>query len=145
MAKSFYLVLTLPHAEPILCRLQGECIRLGRDGDNEIPIKMEAISSRHCEFRFDRDRGKYELIDLGSTNGTRVNDESIRNGRITLSHGDYLLLGESVVAQFIEAIEVIVKERQPLEYLDDDDLDGPGPAINPVAAAVAKQVAASQA
>lgn len=44
---------------------------IGRQNQNHIPIDDVSISSRHCSVvREDR---KYALVDLGSTNGTRLN------------------------------------------------------------------------
>ena len=44
---------------------------LGRNVKNHIPLEDSSISGRHCSVI--RDGRKYTLVDLGSTNGTRLN------------------------------------------------------------------------
>jgi len=46
--------------------------------------------------RFQRENGSYTVEDLGSTNGTFLNDERIVEPRI-LSNGDHVRLGPEVV------------------------------------------------
>ncbi len=44
---------------------------VGRQNQNQVPIDDPSISGRHCSIV--RDGRKFTLIDLGSTNGTRLN------------------------------------------------------------------------
>jgi len=44
---------------------------IGRVRQNQIPIEDASISSRHCSIVCDEH--KFTLVDLGSTNGTRLN------------------------------------------------------------------------
>lgn len=44
---------------------------LGRNSQNHIPLDDTSISGRHCSIL--REDRKYTLVDLGSTNGTRIN------------------------------------------------------------------------
>ena len=50
-------------------------IMLGRSGDNDIAIPEYSISKRQCTFEFEPDGIK--ITDLGSTNGTFVEDVRI--------------------------------------------------------------------
>ena len=50
-------------------------VRLGRSGDNDIPIPEYSISKRQCYFEFEPEGVK--ITDCGSTNGTIVGDEKI--------------------------------------------------------------------
>jgi pSer/pThr/pTyr-binding forkhead associated (FHA) protein len=50
-------------------------IFLGRNTQNHFPLEDNSISGRHCSIV--RDGRKYTLIDLGSTNGTRLNGSTI--------------------------------------------------------------------
>jgi diguanylate cyclase (GGDEF)-like protein len=71
-------------------------ISAGRDDTNEIILDHDTVSRRHARF-FYRDRNCY-VLDLGSTNGTYVNDT--RADRETaLSNGDLVRLG-GVVFKF---------------------------------------------
>lgn len=44
---------------------------IGRSHQNQVSIDDASISGRHCSIV--RDERKYSLVDLGSTNGTRLN------------------------------------------------------------------------
>lgn len=44
---------------------------MGRNAQNHVPLDDTSISGRHCSIV--RDGRKYTLVDLGSTNGTRLN------------------------------------------------------------------------
>jgi FHA domain len=50
-------------------------VRLGRSGDNDIPIPEFSISKRQCYFEFEPEGVK--ITDCGSTNGTVVGDDAI--------------------------------------------------------------------
>ncbi len=53
---------------------------VGRNPQNHIVIDDHSVSGRHCSIL--RDERKYTLVDLGSTNGTRLNGESIIKARL---------------------------------------------------------------
>lgn len=63
---------------------------IGREPPAEIVIAAPQVSARHAEIR-PLGGGKYELIDLGSTNGTFVNGQRIQ--RAVISLGDHVGLG----------------------------------------------------
>ena len=65
---------------------------IGR-GDVEIVLEDTFASSRHA--RLDRQGGAVVLEDLGSTNGTYLNDELLR-GPAPLHQGDRIRIGDSV-------------------------------------------------
>jgi len=69
--------------------LEGRVISIGRQSTCDVTISDPNVSRRHAEIHPDADR--YVLVDLGSTNGTRVN-----GGRIAeheLADGDELSFG----------------------------------------------------
>jgi pSer/pThr/pTyr-binding forkhead associated (FHA) protein len=51
--------------------LDREEVFIGRNAHNTVTIDDVAVSGRHCSIT--RDGHKYTLVDLGSTNGTRLN------------------------------------------------------------------------
>jgi hypothetical protein len=63
--------------------LEGKPITLGRGTQNSIVLSDEYVSGRHARVFPDRATGQWKLEDLGSTNGTYVNEARI-NGAITL-------------------------------------------------------------
>jgi hypothetical protein len=100
--KNYSLIVSVPDTEPTLYELRGDRVGLGRELDNQIRLKMSEVSSSHCEFR-KLEGGGYEVVDLDSTNGTRVNGKQIE--KYTLADGDRLLLGEVVPVHFVELAE----------------------------------------
>ena len=63
---------------------------LGRSDRTDVVLADTAVSSEHA--RVDRVGRAWVVTDLGSTNGTRVNDAPI-TGRTRLAEGDVLSLG----------------------------------------------------
>jgi predicted component of type VI protein secretion system len=71
-------------------KLIAERITLGRAPDNMIQIDDPSVSGRHAQLSLIDDR--YQLKDLGSTNGTRVNSEAVTD--VFLRVGDRLRFGQ---------------------------------------------------
>lgn len=76
-------------------KLQEENI-IGRAAENTIPIFDDTVSTRHARLAFNK--GQWFLEDLGSRNGTRVNEIPV-NEPLVLADGDRIRLGK-VVARF---------------------------------------------
>ena len=89
------LILRSAESGPITHELTDELITLGRAPDNMIVLDDASVSGRHAQLQ--RRGDVYRIKDLGSTNGTRVNSEDIRE--VTLRFGDRLRLGK-VEARF---------------------------------------------
>lgn len=96
------LIVTLPDCDPRQFVLKGKRIGLGRAADNDIQLSASEISSSHLELR--KVEAGYELIDLESTNGTRLNGKQISETK-TLEDGDRLMIGETVPAHFLVLAE----------------------------------------
>jgi hypothetical protein len=67
----------------------GNETSIGRLETNDIVINEQTVTKNHAVIKIDR--GKIEIEDLGSTNGTFVNGERIR--KMELKHGDRIKLG----------------------------------------------------
>ena len=63
---------------------------IGRSGENDILLDDVTVSRKHANIR--RAGERFELVDLGSLNGTYVNNNSI--ARTTLSSGDEVQFGK---------------------------------------------------
>ncbi|HWV98875.1 MAG TPA: FHA domain-containing protein [Candidatus Acidoferrum sp.] len=74
--------------------------RFGRSPENHFPIDHPTVSARHCEISVGD--GAPVVRDCGSTNGTFVNGELVKEA--TLMAGQTLHLGE--VELFVETTEV---------------------------------------
>ena len=55
--------------------LKADKITIGRSEDNSFQIAENSVSSRHCELQLKDDI--LHIKDLGSTNGTFINDKKI--------------------------------------------------------------------
>jgi pSer/pThr/pTyr-binding forkhead associated (FHA) protein len=66
---------------------------LGRDLSNEIVISDSYTSSRHARIELQSDE-RFWIVDLGSSNGTLLNGQSLRpNTPVPLDRGDVLSIG----------------------------------------------------
>lgn len=74
---------------PISQELNDEKITVGRLPDNSLQVDDGSISSHHAEIVLEN--GQFHLHDLGSTNGTFVNDEQVTDA--ILKHGDEVRFG----------------------------------------------------
>jgi len=69
--------------------LSDEVVSIGRSSDCTIVLGDQNASRRHAEIR--PVDGGFLLVDLASTNGTKVNGRNVTEH--TLNHGDELLVG----------------------------------------------------
>src|SRR6478672_12082764 len=82
---------------------QDEMI-VGRDPAADISVADQSISRKHA--RIVRAAGKVQLTDLGSSNGTFVNDKRVNaNETVTLAKEDMVKLGNSIF-KFLPAGEL---------------------------------------
>ena len=68
-------------------------VTLGRLPESDVVVDDPGASRQHA--RIGNANGEFVLVDLGSTNGTLVNDEPI--GERALSDGDRITIGETVL------------------------------------------------
>jgi pSer/pThr/pTyr-binding forkhead associated (FHA) protein len=95
-----------PHVPPVKYVLEPDHIRLGRDDDNDIVVRVSKVSSHHLELR--REGDGFRLIDTASTNGTQVNGERVTS--VLLMDGDEILIGGEVFATYSSG-----ETEQPVE------------------------------
>ena len=72
--------------------LHDDAIILGRGEESAIQIQDHSVSRKHARIELATDG--FHVSDLGSTNGTFVNDEPVE--RRVLSDGDYLRIGNCI-------------------------------------------------
>ncbi len=85
-------------------------ILLGRSRNCQIRLQCEFLSSYHLEFV--RCDSGYEVRDLDSSNGTKVNGAKCQHH--LLRDGDRLLIGGRVVAHYLMVPEVSATPERPL-------------------------------
>lgn len=69
--------------------LEGGISTVGRLSDSDIVINDQNVSRRHAELHAVGDN--YELVDLGSTNGSKINGQRVRQQQ--LADGDQVTFG----------------------------------------------------
>jgi diguanylate cyclase (GGDEF)-like protein len=84
--------------------LDRDEIVVGREGDCDVMVPIDTVSRRHCQVR---QRGDAVfLTDLGSTNGTALNDEAlVPNEEFALRSGDRIRVG-SAIFRFLRGSDV---------------------------------------
>jgi len=78
---------------------------IGREQDCQLRPNSELVSRHHCAITMDG--FTVRLLDMGSTNGTFVNDKKVR-GQVTLRSGDQVRVGKLV-------FELVVNDLAPGE------------------------------
>ncbi|MEX1040926.1 MAG: ATP-binding protein [Pirellulaceae bacterium] len=79
--------------------LSDRGVTLGRDQTSDIHLQDTEISRRHAEIR--PTQSGYELIDLGSSNGSYVNQQQV--SRCELNAGDRIQLGHTLLIYTIRS------------------------------------------
>lgn len=76
--------------------LERDEMVIGRDAGSEIALPIDTVSRRHCQLRVHG--SAVFLTDLGSTNGTALNDETIpANEEFALRSGDKVRVGSAIL------------------------------------------------
>jgi hypothetical protein len=73
--------------------LASDTVTIGRLADCDVVLKDKGASRKHAQLRL-RDGG-WTLTDLGSTNGTRLNGQTIQSRE--LADGDKITIGTTVI------------------------------------------------
>ena len=86
------VTITVPekNAQPYRFQLDREVVSLGRGSENDIAIDSGSVSVHHAEMR--RIQGGYELCDVGSTNGIKL--DGARYETIPLRSGVTVHIGD---------------------------------------------------
>ena len=96
-----YLVVIGGGIPGAMIRLSSGATRLGRAADNTLQLPDGSISRYHAFLGVDEE-GQVRLTDLGSTNGTFINERQIpEHTPIRIDDGDRLQFGANVVFKFI--------------------------------------------
>ncbi len=114
---------------PVTLKLEEDVIAIGRAKDNNIIIKNIKASRRHA--RIERIGATYQITDLGSGNGTKVNGKKIDFQ--ALKQGDEIAIGDARLTlkgidDGIDALDVaddirLEETDDKLEIADDKDTE----------------------
>jgi pSer/pThr/pTyr-binding forkhead associated (FHA) protein len=125
------LIVKLPGG-PKSVPVGDEAVTIGRTSDNTIPIDGEGVSRRHVQILF---VGKgYELVDMGSRNGTKVNGQKVT--RAILKAGDVIHVG---------GVDIAFEDDAAAGGMEIEELDLGGAASSAPAPAAASPTMAMQA
>lgn len=111
--------------EKVSLETESERIRIGRSPDNDVVIPRLGVSKYHAEIRRLAD-GRCELVDLGTTNGTFVNNRKLVGASVILGPDDRVEIGGMLVSlqvsrQADKAESRVGVERQGL-FIETKDL-----------------------
>lgn len=95
-----------PGAEIVL--EEGE-VTVGRGGENTVALQADGVSRKHA--RIYPGAGGWQVEDLGSTNGIRVNGQKV--DKADLAHGDKLDIGSVPYAFSIDSQAASQSESAP--------------------------------
>ncbi|MFT2014505.1 FHA domain-containing protein [Streptomyces sp. 796.1] len=93
----------------------GRVMRIGRALENELVVSDLQVSRHHAEFRATPD-GRFEIVDLGSHNGTYVNGQPVRrqiigpSDIVGVGHSTFRLVGDRL-EEFVDTGEVSFSAR----------------------------------
>lgn len=123
------VTITVPDRNPQPYRFQLDRMKvhIGRGSDNDIVVDCGSVSVRHAAM--ERIEGGYQLRDLGSTNGIKLEGE-VRE-IIPLRHGLSVKIGD-VAFDFTltdEEREALAREKPPEEspIIKEEALEAPAP------------------
>ena len=105
------VTITVPekNSQPYRFQLDRQVVSLGRGSENDIAIDSGSVSVKHAEMR--RIKGGYELHDVGSTNGIKLDGD--RREIIPLRSGASVKIGD-VAFDFTlseEEIDALAQEK----------------------------------
>lgn len=103
--------------------LNAPVVTIGRHSANAVPLHDTQVSRRHLELR--GNANGYELLDLGSGNGTLLNGQPVRSA--PLRSGDTISIGQSVLMYTLGRNELAdagneLTERVRLQARPEQDL-----------------------
>lgn len=100
-----------------------DTVTIGRRPDCDIRLLFPNVSGKHCELRFQR--GTWVVVDLKSTNGTRVNGEKIHKKKLV--SGDELTFARKHHFRIefemdAAAVAAVARPTEPDEDAEDDSV-----------------------
>ncbi|MCQ2397207.1 MAG: FHA domain-containing protein [Lentisphaeria bacterium] len=101
--------------------LTQEKYSLGRAEDCDVCISDPTISGHHCTL-MKLDDDTYAIEDLGSTNGSKVNDQRLEQGQaVKLKNGDIIQIGNIEI--LFDDVDASREESRTVSVIDLDDID----------------------
>ncbi|WKU48537.1 ATP-binding cassette domain-containing protein [Streptomyces sp. VNUA116] len=102
--------------------LPSRTIRIGRGPDNEVTVDDLVVSRRHAELRAGPG-GDYEIVDLGSHNGTFLNGHPVRRAPVLpgdiigIGHSAFCLVGDQL-QEYVDSGEISLDVQDLCVHVD---------------------------
>jgi len=122
------VLITIPDGtpQPYRFELSRRLVSLGRGADNDIVIDSGSVSLKHAEMVRHDDR--YELRDLGSTNGLKLDGE--RRMSVPLESGTTVLIGDVAFDFQLSGEELAELRGIPMATIvEEEDEDAYAPSV----------------
>jgi pSer/pThr/pTyr-binding forkhead associated (FHA) protein len=84
------IILSEQHEGQRIYQISEPVYTIGRTEDQSVCLPDSTVSTNHCKL-IRNENGSYRVVDLDSSNGTRINGEEISEE--TLKHSDMLQVG----------------------------------------------------
>ncbi len=114
-----------------ILEMKKRVLRIGSDPLNDLVLTDRTVSRQHCELL--HQAGQCKLVDLGSTNGTFLNE--LKVGEIYLSHGTIFRVGKTRVRFTVVLLAEPVVRPETDRY---GDIIGSSPGLRDVFAIMDK-------
>ena len=98
--------------------IEKETFTIGRSNDNSLALSDKSVSRHHAEIK--KTKEGYRLTDLGSYNGTKVNEKLTQS--ILLKENDKIKIGLTSITFFLEKKDTAPKES-PLVLTTDKEYE----------------------
>ncbi len=102
-----------------MLKLEKSEFVMGRAADTQLQVEDDGISRKHCKIAMSSS-GHFQLIDLGSTNGTFLN--GVKVDVATLQDGDKVQIGANTVVKF--SIQDQLEEQYQRSIYENATRDG---------------------
>ena len=93
------LLIYSPEEEKVLLHFSSNDVVIGRDSDCECKLTHGTVSARHARLTFHHNQ--WWVDDLQSTNGTKLNDESLQTPTVVVN-GDTIKCGETTLTVILK-------------------------------------------
>jgi transcriptional regulator with GAF, ATPase, and Fis domain len=108
--------------------VSGLCLSIGRESTNRIVVEDDRCSRRHCEVF--SGPGGWIIRDLGSSNGTQVNDKEL-DAPYQLTEGDRIGVGSIELLFTHNIAQPLTSTDSDIDIEDRTSVDGEEPNADP--------------
>ena len=96
------LIILARHASVRQVNIAGPLTTIGRSGSNRVCIDSERVSRHHAAIQWTGEG--FMLTDMGSRNGTYVNNKKVRT--LVLTNGDAITIGDCQI-RFLQSVRPV--------------------------------------